>query len=167
MTRRFSILFGLLVVVCAIAWLSWQAMPLKSRSRALDVELQAIISELVAGDQSVKNCVVSVVKGDGSFVWSGAAGKAYTDVPMSKDAPIYIASVTKLYTATVVMMLVERGSIALDDPTTKYLPHAVVDGMHIYAGTDYSNEITIRELLAHRSGIADYYTEKTSDGPVR
>ena len=164
MTRRFLVLVGLLLTVCAIVWLASQAVPSKSRSRALDAELQDIISELVTTDHSVKNCVVSVMKGDGSFVWSGAAGNAYADVPMSKDAPIYIASITKLYTATVIMMLFERGLVTLDDPIAKHLPHAVVDGIHVYAGMDYSNKITIRELLAHRSGIADYYTEKAIDG---
>ena len=134
-----------------------------SRPRTLDAELQNIISGLVAENPSVKNCVVAVAKGDGSFAWSGAAGNARADVPMNKDTPIYIASITKLYTATVVMMLFERGSIALDDPIAKYLPRAVIDGIHVYAGKDYSNEITIRQLLGHRSGIADYYTEKAGD----
>src|SRR5579872_2998610 len=119
----------------------------KSRPRTLDAELQAIICGLVAADQSVKSCVASVVKGDGSFAWSGAAGNARANVPMTKDTPIYIASVTKLYTATIIMMLFERGSIALDDRIAKYLPRAIVEGIHVYAGTDYSNQITIRELL--------------------
>ncbi len=136
----------------------------KLRPKALDTELQGIISGLVAKDRSVKSCVVAVEKSDGSFAWSGAAGNARAGVAMSKDTAIYIASVTKLYTASVVMMLFERGSIALDDPMAKYLPPSVVDGIHVDAGTDYSNEITIRQLLAHRSGIPDYYTEKADDG---
>jgi D-alanyl-D-alanine carboxypeptidase len=140
----------------------------KSQPRALEAELQAelqaIICGLVAEDRSVRNCVVSVANGDGSFAWSGAAGNARADVPMHKNTPIYIASVTKLYTATIVMMLFERGSIALDDPIAKYLPRPIVEGIHVYAGTDFSNQITIRQLLGHRSGIADYYTGKARDG---
>lgn len=136
----------------------------KSQPKALDTELQGIISGLVAKDRSVKNCVVAVEKGDGSFAWSGAAGNAHADVAMSKETPIYIASITKLFTASVAMMLFEQGLIALDDQIAKYLPPAVVGRIHLYAGTDYSNEITIRQLLAHRSGIPDYYTEKAADG---
>jgi D-alanyl-D-alanine carboxypeptidase len=131
---------------------------------ALDTELQDIITGLVAQDRSVKNCVVAVENGDGTCAWSGAAGNARADVAMSKDTPVYIASVTKLYTATIVMMLFERGLIALDDPMAKYLPPALIDGIHVYGGTDHSREITIRHLLGHRSGIADYYGEKASDG---
>ena len=165
MIRRLSVSVVLFAMASAIAWLTWQTVPSKSRSKDhLDAELQDILSELVTRDQSVKNCVVSVVKGDGSFAWSGAAGRIQGDVAMSKDTPIYIARITKLYKATVIMMLFERGAVALDDPMAKYLPHALIDRIHVYAGTDYSNNITVRELFAHRSGIAGYYTEKASGG---
>ena len=109
---------------------------------------------------------MSVVKGDGSFSWSGAAGIARQDdhVPMSKDTPIYIASITKLYTATAIMRLYEKGALSLDDPMSKYLPEELIQGIHVYKGKDYSHEITIKELLSHTSGIADYYTEKPKGG---
>ena len=135
-------------------------------SADLNQDLQSIISELVQKDRSVKNCVLSVMTGDGSWEWSGAVGIAHEDggVPMTSDTPIYIASVTKLYTATAVMLLIEKGAVSLDDPMAKYLPNELIRGIHIYHGKDYSAEITIRELLSHSSGIADYYTEKSSDG---
>ncbi len=72
----------------------------------------------------VKNCVLSVTKGEGSFSWSGAAGIASQDgqVPMTTETPIYLASITKLYTATAIMRLYETDIISLDDPMLKYLP---------------------------------------------
>jgi D-alanyl-D-alanine carboxypeptidase len=129
-------------------------------------ELQRIVSEFVQKDRAVRNCVLSVMSGDGSFEWSGAAGIAQEGrrAPMTVDTPIYIASVTKLYTATAVMLLLEKGSLSLDDPVAKYLPQELIHGIHVYGGRDYSNEVTIRELLSHRSGIADYYTDKSGDG---
>lgn len=42
----------------------------------LNQEMQFLASDLVAKDKSVRNCVLSVMKGDGSFSWSGAAGIA-------------------------------------------------------------------------------------------
>jgi CubicO group peptidase (beta-lactamase class C family) len=107
-----------------------------------------------------------VRKGDGSFSWSGAAGIARQDgqVPMAKDTPIYIASITKLYTATVIMRLYEKGALSLDDPMSRYLPERLIQGIHVYKGKDYSHEITIKQLLSHTSGIADYYTEKPKGG---
>ena len=129
-------------------------------------DLQSIVSQLVQKDKSVKNCVLSLAKGDSSFSWSGAAGVASQDrnVPMTGDTPIYIASVTKLYTAAAVMRLYEMGALSLDDPMSKYLPDTIIRGIHVYKGKDFSNEITIGQLLSHSSGIADYYSEKGKDG---
>jgi D-alanyl-D-alanine carboxypeptidase len=132
----------------------------------LDQELKYLVSGLVENDKSVRNCVLSVMKGDGSFSWSGAAGIANkkTQTPMAKDTPIYIASITKLYTATAVMRLYEKKALSLDDPMSRYLPKELVQGIHVYNGKDYSHEITIKQLLSHTSGIADYYTEKPKGG---
>ena len=132
----------------------------------LNQEMQFLISDLVAKDKTVKNCVLSVMKGDGSFAWSGASGIASQNgqTPMTKDTPIYIASITKLYTATAIMRLYEKGELSLDDPMSKYLPKELIQGIHIYQGKDYSREITIKQLLSHTSGIADYYTEKPKGG---
>jgi len=132
----------------------------------LNQEMQYLVSDLVEKDKSVRSCVLSVMKGDGSFSWSGAAGIARQDgkVPMSKDTPIYIASITKLYTATAIMRLYEKGVLSLDDPMSRYLPEELIQGIHVYKGKDYSHKITIKELLSHTSGIADYYTEKPKGG---
>jgi D-alanyl-D-alanine carboxypeptidase len=143
--------------------------PLRCSTRSFDdlnQEMHYLISELVEKDKSMRNCVLSVMKGDGSFSWSGAAGIAHEDgqVPMSKDTPIYIASITKLYTATAIMRLYEKGVLSLDDPMSKYLPEELIQGIHVYEGKDYSNEITIKQLLSHTSGIADYYSEKPKGG---
>ena len=129
-------------------------------------EMEYLVSNLVEKDKSIKNCVLSVMKNDGSFSWSGAAGIASQDgqVPMTKDTPIYIASITKLYTATAIMRLYEKGALSLDDPIAKYLPEGLIRGIHVYQGKDYSHKITIKELLSHTSGIADYYTEKPKGG---
>ena len=108
--------------------------------------------------------MLSVLSGHGSLVWSGAAGIARENMPMTSDTPIYIASVTKLYTATVVMLLVEKGALSLDDPMAKYLPRELINGIQVYNGKDYSAGITIRELLSHTSGIPDYYSDKAPDG---
>ncbi len=132
----------------------------------LNEEMQNLVSGLVDNDKSVRNCVLAVMKGDGSYSWSGAAGIAGQDgqVPMTKDTPIYIASITKLYTATAIMRLYEMGALSLDDPMSRYLPEKLVQGIHVYEGKDYSHEITIKQLLSHTSGIADYYTEKAKGG---
>jgi D-alanyl-D-alanine carboxypeptidase len=135
-------------------------------SHDLNLRLENSVYQLVEKDKSVRNCVLAVTTHDDSYSWAGAAGIANQDskVPMTKDTPIYIASVTKLYTATAIMKLYEEGALSLDDPISKYLPADLIKGINVYKGNDYSNEITIKQLLAQTSGIADYYTEKGKDG---
>jgi D-alanyl-D-alanine carboxypeptidase len=129
-------------------------------------ELEYLVADTVKSNKQIKNCLVYVTKGDGSFTWSGAAGIAKQDgqVLMTKDTPIYLASITKLYTAVVIMRLYEQGALALDDPMAKYLSDDLIRGIHVYQGHDYSREITIEQLLDQTTGIADFYSEKSKDG---
>ena len=78
---------------------------------------------------------------------------------MKTDALFWIASQSKAMTATAVMMLVDEGKIALDDPVEKYLPEfrgqmvvAEKDGQHTLLRKP-SHPITIREVLSHMSGL--------------
>lgn len=161
-----TILSTILVVIVAVGIVLtvWQlTRPTFSNA---DQELEYIVTDTVKSNKQIKNCLVYVTRGDGSFTWAGAAGIAKQDgqVPMTKDTPIYLASITKLYTAAAIMRLYEQGALALDDPMAKYLPDDLIRGIHVYQGHDYSREITIAQLLAHTSGIADYYSEKSKDG---
>jgi D-alanyl-D-alanine carboxypeptidase len=155
----------IIVIVIVVAGLFLTGLKCSNLStNDLNLKLERSVSELVEKDKSVRNCVLVVTKGDGSYSWAGAAGIATQDgqVPMTKDTPIYISSITKLYTATAIMKLYEEGALSLDDPMSKYLPADLIQGIHVYKGKDYSNEITIKELLSDTSGIADYYEEKSS-----
>jgi D-alanyl-D-alanine carboxypeptidase len=155
----------IIVIVIAVTGLFLTGLKCSNlSSNDLNLKLERSVSELVEKDKSVRSCVLAVTKGDGSYTWTGAAGIATQDghVPMTKNTPIYIASITKLYTATAIMKLYEEGALSLDDPIYKYLPADLIRGIHVYEGEDYSNEITIEQLLSHTSGIADYYEEKSS-----
>jgi D-alanyl-D-alanine carboxypeptidase len=164
--KRIIIAVILLLIIIAAALFITRLRSSTPSFADLNQKLQYVVSDCVEKDKSVRNCVLSVMKGDGSFSWSGAAGIANQDgqVPMTKDTPIYIASITKLYTATAIMRLYEMGLLSLEDPMSKYLPEGLIRGIHVYKGKDYSQEITIKQLLSHTSGIADYYTDKGKDG---
>lgn len=158
----FTTLSMTLIEELSIAQLKSSIQPFDS----LNQKLEFLVTELVEKDSSVRNCVLSVMKNDSSYFWSGAAGIASQEnqLPMTKETQIYIASITKLYTATVIMQLYENGIISLDDPISKYLPEKLYRGIHVYKGIDYSDKITIKQLLSHTSGIADYYSEKSKEG---
>ncbi|MEX2603762.1 MAG: serine hydrolase domain-containing protein [Gracilimonas sp.] len=81
--------------------------------------------------------------------YSNAMGKANFswDIPNTLNTRFRIASITKTFTATLVLYLIEKGELNLEDAITEYLP-------------DYppatGNKITIEHLLALTSGIPDY-----------
>ena len=82
--------------------------------------------------------------------WRGAAGYADTRTrrPVRPTMEHRVGSVTKTFTATAVLQLVEQGRLQLDAPIAQFLP-GVVPG-------ERGQQITLRMLLNHTSGIADY-----------
>ncbi|GAB1529242.1 MULTISPECIES: serine hydrolase domain-containing protein [Brevibacillus] len=96
---------------------------------------------------------------EGGKTWGYAAGVANlsTKKPMKTDFRFRIASVTKTFTATVVLQLAAENRLNLDDSIEKWLP-GVIQG-NGYDG----NQITIRQLLNHTSGIAEYSRSKEAD----
>jgi D-alanyl-D-alanine carboxypeptidase len=98
---------------------------------------------------------VLAVRGCG-LDWSGAAGVAQRSpkTPMPVDAELRIASVGKIYVGAVIMHLAKTGVLNLDEPISKYVNARVLAGI---AGSD----ATLRQLLNHTGGVADYYTPTT------
>lgn len=68
------------------------------------------------------------------------------DVPATPDTVFEIASLTKQFTATAIMLLVEEGKINLEDTISKYLPES----------PDKWKSINIRHLLTHTSGLGGF-----------
>lgn len=73
------------------------------------------------------------------------------------EQPNHLASVGKLFTATIIAILHEKKKLDFDDKISKHLDHELMSGLHIYKGKDYSNEITIRHLLMQTSGLNDVF----------
>lgn len=86
-----------------------------------------------------------------------APGVEYTSG--ARELPFHAASVGKLATAALVMQEVDAGRLALADTVESLLPHAEIDGLFAGPGA------TVEHLLAHTSGVADYFEGKVSSGP--
>ena len=89
----------------------------------------------------------------------------WSEVGASKQ--YFIASTTKLYVVSLIMQLRYEGVLEIDAPAARYLPDSVLCGIHVYKDKDYSSNITVRELLAQTSGIADYFEQAQSDGSTQ
>lgn len=128
-------------------------------SQKLDAVFQKTVQKLQGG-----NLISSVQSGDGAFKWTGTAGKAHDGNPVHKETPFFIASVDKLMNAALILQLCEKGIINIDSPAAEYLPERLIKGVHVFKGKDYSSEITVRHLLTHTSGIADWYEDFPQSG---
>lgn len=97
--------------------------------------------------QQIPGVSVAVVK-NGEIVLARGYGLANVEhqVPVKPETIFQSGSMGKQFTATAVMMLVEEGKLSLDDKITKYFP----DGPVAW------NNITVRHLLTHTSGMTDY-----------
>ncbi|MQY08531.1 serine hydrolase domain-containing protein [Actinomadura macrotermitis] len=95
--------------------------------------------------------------------WSAASGKAdlRTGRPMRADERVRIGSVTKSFTATVVLQLAAEGRLSLDAPVDRYLPGLIRKGP--YDG----RRITVRSLLRHTSGLPDHMDSFDDSGQYR
>jgi len=74
----------------------------------------------------------------------------------SPDQPLYMASVGKLFTATVTGILVEQGQLSYEDSVVRHLGDRV-STLHMYKGWEHTEDITIRMLLNHTSGLYDVF----------
>ncbi|MDX6229616.1 MAG: hypothetical protein QOI76_3006, partial [Frankiales bacterium] len=108
--------------------------------------LRGRLEELIAR-HGVPGASVAVLAG--GQVATAAAGvlNVATDVAATDDALFQIGSITKVYTASLVMQLVEEGRVQLDAPVVTYLPELKL------ADTEVAEAVTLRHLLTHTSGI--------------
>ena len=119
-------------------------------------------------DDRVKNAYLLVYSEELGIDLRVAEGQTGS-VEATTDQPLYLASVGKLFTATVVSMLYESGELSFHDKVSKYLDAELMDGLHIHKGRDYSDEIEIRHLLNQSSGLYDAFwplLEKMIEDPT-
>lgn len=134
------------------------------RTEVTTGRLEALLGELT-GRKTIKQAIVAVESGDRSFRWVGTLGENSSGDRVVAETPFFIASIDKLYNATITLMLSEDGLLDIDEPITAYLPPIITAGLHRYRGSDLSGKITIRHLLTHTSGLADWLEDYPGKGP--
>jgi CubicO group peptidase (beta-lactamase class C family) len=134
------------VLVGAAVW----APVLGAQEQALPGQLQGFdgYMEKILKDWNAPGVAVGVVAKD-KLVF--AKGYGYRDfaqkLPMTPQTLFQIASNTKLFTAVAVGMLVDEGKLDWDRPIRQFVP-----SIQFY-NDELNNTVTIRDMLAHRTGI--------------
>lgn len=109
-------------------------------------------------NRNIFGIVVSIESGDNSFSLIKSIGN------LDRASQYAIASITKMYTTAIILKLKSQEKLTLENKISEYLPKDIMPKLHIYKGIEYSNDITIKHLLSHTSGLPDYYEEKGEDG---
>jgi len=113
-------------------------------------QYRALIPDLI-NQKKIPGLAIALVD-DGQVLWSEGFG--YTDwdrsTAVTADTPFSIQSISKSFTAAVVMLAIQEGLVDLDTPLSSYLPDFKVNSIFEENPAD---KITIRHLLSHTAGF--------------
>jgi CubicO group peptidase (beta-lactamase class C family) len=168
---RLPLLFSLLSSIAWAGSAAGQAAPAVSAGQASAprqwqaalVEIDSFVAEQVKQD-AVGSVTIGIVSGS-NLVWTRTYGMADTEArrPATRESVYRVGSVTKQFTALMLLQLVEQGKVHLGDPVTKYVPEFQPPAL--YAGMPVP---TLAQLATMTSGVAREPTGPAdhSTGPV-
>ncbi|MFW5886849.1 MAG: serine hydrolase domain-containing protein [Bacteroidota bacterium] len=119
-------------------------------------QIETIFRKQVNNDKKLTNAYLLVYSEKLRIDINIAEGKTDGIVANPKQ-PNHMASVGKLFTATVIGMLNDKGQLNFEDKISKYLDKDLLNQLHIYKGKDYSGAICIKHLLMQTSGLNDVF----------
>jgi D-alanyl-D-alanine carboxypeptidase len=119
------------------------------------IEVQSIVDRYVAA--GAPGAMVYAQDRRSRWTVNSGTGELGTDRPIRSWDRVRVGSNTKMFVSTVVLQLVGEREVSLDAPIERYLPGLV-------QGNGYDgNAITVRQLLQHTSGLADYVQDVLAD----
>lgn len=156
--KYFYLAIGILFVLLALSECTSDL----SREEARD-RTEKLFQKELAKD-NVHNVFLQVYSPSQKIEWNFVGGQFQNGEAVTSANPFYTASIGKTFTATAIAVLAEEGHLKFDDKIAQFLPDSIVKNLHVFEGKDYSNEITIAQLLQHTSGLPDYFEGETIDG---
>ena len=116
-----------------------------SLGHATEAQIDQIIADTMQQANLPGMSVLVRIPGRGSYVKTYGVSNLVTKAPFAVDDHVRIASITKTFTATLILRLVDKGKLSLDDHLADYVK-----------GIKYGQRITIRQMLNMTSGIFSY-----------
>ncbi len=102
-------------------------------------------------DLHIPGMAIAVVKDDEViFVRGFGLADLENETPVTPETIFAVGSIIKSFTATLVGMLVDEGKMDWDDPVTEHLSYFTLNTI----GGDEDSQVTIRDMLSHRTGFA-------------
>ena len=149
MTRLIAACCGLLLSGCTLSH--------SEAEHALTSALQSTVEDA----PTVRHGVLRVQTADREIDACWAIGDAMPGRPITADTPFLSASIGKLVVAATVFDLAADGLLSLDDPLSRWLDPTLLAGLPVQGGDPAVLQITVGQLLQHRSGLPDYFDGTT------
>jgi len=114
-------------------------------SKSISKELHQIVDKAFI-DKKLVGIIVGIwVPGQGNFVKIKGLGNILQDTPIMYKDQLRIGSISKSFTTTIILQLVDEGLLNLDESIERF-----------HTGIPNANQITIRQLCNHTSGLYNY-----------
>ena len=138
--------FSILVVTSL--WICLVQYPCTLHAQDLDQQIEAYLAEKIQVDR-IPGLTAAIVK-DGEVIYKGAFGVKNVGMEdeLTTEHVFHLASVSKPFVASAIVILVEQGKLELDDQVVKHLPYFEL-------ADERYKDITIRQMLNHTSGMPD------------
>jgi CubicO group peptidase (beta-lactamase class C family) len=122
-------------------------------------ELQSLLDDARAKHRVV-GATLGILKDGAIETYASGLLNSSTRVECTTDSVFQIGSISKVFTATLIMQLVDQGRVNLDDPVVKYLADFTL------ADPVAARAVTVKQLLNHTSGMdGDFFPADDPEGP--
>ena len=122
------------------------ALPLFAADPATVKRIDDVIAKHAKSNEP--GCAVGIETGGEVITRAFGMANLEYDIPLTPDSIFEIGSVSKQFTSSAVVLLARDGRLSLDDHVRKYIPEL----------SDAYNDVTLRQMLGHTSGIRDWGT---------
>ncbi|MFF2753737.1 serine hydrolase domain-containing protein [Psychrobacillus sp. NPDC058041] len=124
-----------------------------------ETEIVEMFRRTIKKDSNIHNAYLLVHSDKQKFHLKIAEGETGS-MSAHVQQPFFIASISKLFTSTLIALLVEGRKVSYDDLISEYIEGELLSNLHVYKGKEYTQEIKIKQLLNHTSGLQDHFEDK-------
>jgi len=130
--------------------------------------LSSIINDKIDSylNNPVNSILIYVERDNNKVLNEGYGWRDKESEKVSETDQFRIASATKTFVATIILQMIEERKLTINNTAHEYLEHIDYldfDNLHWHNGKPLANKITIEQLLSHRSGLADIFTDRKEE----
>ncbi|MCB1051931.1 MAG: class A beta-lactamase-related serine hydrolase [Acidobacteria bacterium] len=130
-----------------------------TEASSLNTLLKVNLAQELKKNPTFPSLYLGVAQTQGNYQFYAADGlqNPQTAVAAMPEDGLRLASVTKTFTAALILRLQEEGLLNIEQNVADFLSPETLTGLHEFQGVDYGNQITIHQLLNHTSGLGDHF----------